>query len=344
MPWCPAGAYVWDSWFLRQGSVLHAFYLEAEIAACAGDPERRHDLTRIGHATLSASGFEAVGPVLDPAPRGAWDDLALWTGSVVAAEPAAPFALFYTARRRADALIATPHERQRPQHIGVAYSPDLRTWVRSPRTRREPVLPNPGPGGDFDGVAWRDPYVVRDGDGRFHAFVCARLGPQHASPGAGGAIAHVTGKDPEAWGAPRLLVASEEFYQLEVPQFFWRPEGDGKRGYLIFCAQEKDCSPTRRSRAGPEECQTGTYVMTSEPVALSAQEPPAFSATARLLAPGLYAGRLVDAETADTPLLFGFPWPSPGQPFRGGIEGPLRVRFAEKGALELVNHEAPWPA
>jgi len=343
MPWCPAGAYVWDSWFLPHAGALHAFYLEASTDACAGDPERRHDLSRIGHATLTAGGFEAVGPGLDPAPPGAWDDLALWTGSVVAAEPAAPFALFYTARRRSDALIATPHEHQRPQHIGVAYSLDLRTWERSPRTRREPVLPNPGPGGVFDGVAWRDPYVLRDGHGRFHAFVCARLGPEHASPGAGGAIAHVTGRDPETWEAPRLLLASDEFYQLEVPQFFWRREGDRKRGYLIFSAQEKDCSPRRRARTPSAECQTGTYVMISEPVPLLAEEPPAFSAQARLLAPGLYAGRLVDAET-DIPLLFGFPWPSPGQPFRGGIEGPLRVRFVETGALELVDREAPWPA
>jgi beta-fructofuranosidase len=158
--WSPCGRFVWDTWFARQGGRLHAFYLEAPVAACGGDPERRHDLASIGHATLSPGGWEEVGPALAAATGPGWDDLALWTGSIVEARPWAPFALFYTARRRSDAPVATPHELQRPQQVGLALSDDLRTWRRSRRSEDGPVLPNPGRG-PFDGVAWRDPHLRR---------------------------------------------------------------------------------------------------------------------------------------------------------------------------------------
>lgn len=334
--WSPPGTYVWDAWFARAEGRLHAFFLGASREACGGDSERRHDLASIGHAVFSAGGFEYVGPALAAAAPGAWDDLAVWTGSVVPAQPFARWALFYTARRRSDPLVDTPNERQRPQRIGVAFSDDLARWERSPRSRQGPVLDNPGPASLFDGVSWRDPYVVRGEDGCFHAFVCARLAPGAASPEAGGAVAHVVGTTPDEWGKPSLLLSSEDFYQLEVPQVFWRRGLTHKTLFLIFSAQQQDCSPRRRARMPAAECQTGTYFLASETVGLGHEGLPPLREPARLLAEGVYAGRLVDPETDERPLFFGFPWPCPGAAFEGGIAGPRHVLFSPDGDLRLA--------
>ena len=339
MSWSPPGLYVWDTWFVRKGEELHAFYLQARIEACGGDPERRHDLAMIGHAVQSGEGWLEVGsgPALVASPEPAWDDLALWTGSIV---PGPPFALFYTARRRADALVATPHEHQRPQQIGLAFSDDLREWRRF---AHGPVIPNPGASAGLDGVAWRDPYVLREGDS-LHAFICARLAPGLATPDAGGAVAHVRGGSPERWEAPRTLVSSEHFYQMEVPQVFWRRQGNVRRLYLLFSAQEKDCSARRRADLPNGECQTGTYWMVSDAVALDSVGFPTLREPARLLARGLYAGKLLDPETAEEPPLLGFPWPEPGQAFTGGIAEPRAVRCGADGRLEALAPLAmTWP-
>ena len=339
--WRPPGQYVWDTWFAQVQGRLHAFFLQASREACGGDPERRHDLSSIGHVVRSPRGFEPCGPqpALQAAPAPAWDDLALWTGSVVEAAPFSPFALFYTARGRADTPVATPHERQRPQQIGVAYSDDLVAWRRSPRSARGPVIGNPGAAAGLDGVAWRDPYVLREG-ACFHAFICARLAPHEATEDAGGALVHVAGASPEEWGEPRVLVASLDFYQMEVPQVFWRRSARSQRFYLLFSAQTQDCSARRRGRLPTQECRTGTYWMASEELPLGFPGFPPLRESARLLAPGLYSGKLVNPETEETPLLFGFPWPSPGEPFVGGICERGRLRFRPSGELEMIVPEA----
>ena len=59
---------------------------------------------------------------------GAWDDLAMWTGSVVQ-HPDGTWFMFYTG------VTTTPHGPL--QRIGVATSPDLVTWHK---LARNPVL------------------------------------------------------------------------------------------------------------------------------------------------------------------------------------------------------------
>ena len=342
MSWSPPGRYLWDTWFVRRDGALHAFYLQAEVEACGGDPERRHDLASIGHAVQSPEGWREVGsgPALRASPEPAWDDLALWTGSIVPATPWAPYALFYTARQRGDAPVDTPHERQRPQQIGLAFSDDLLEWRRF---AWGPVILNPGASAGLDGVAWRDPYVMREGN-FFHAFICARLAPALTTPDAGGAVVHVMGRSPEAWDAPRLFVGSEHFYQMEVPQVFWRRQGSRRRLYLLFSAQERDCSAARGRDLPEDECRTGTYWMASETVALDSAGFPTLREPARLLAGGLYAGKLLDPEEAEAPLLLGFPWPEAGQAFAGGIAEPRSVRFGPDGQLQVLALEAmTWP-
>src|SRR5690606_6864274 len=98
--------------------------------------------------------WEDRGIALSPSPAPAWDDRAIWTGSIVRHE--GTWFWFYTALTRAD----------RQQRIGLATSTDLATWTRHPA--------NPLLAADLawcesrDGeVAFRDPWVTRSpaGDG-----------------------------------------------------------------------------------------------------------------------------------------------------------------------------------
>ncbi|MBI1763286.1 MAG: hypothetical protein HYR56_17820 [Acidobacteria bacterium] len=341
MPWLPHEKYIWDSWFAWQGEELHAFYLQADQAACGYNPDARHNLAEVGHAVLSRWGWQELNgaPALKPAPNAAWDDLAIWTGSIVQPAANAPYFMFYTARRRADAPLWTPSEWQRPQHIGLAISRDLRVWERIGTT---PVIPNFGKPLGLDGVAWRDPYVVRGDDGAWYAFICARLNPldannKHFGLDAGGAIVWLRSETLDNWRVEetRQLVASDEFYQMEVPQVFWRAGAGGKRFYLLFCAQEKDCSRARRQRG--LACATGTYYMHSELLPLDYQGVPKLPEPARLLAAGLYAGKLLRPETAARPVLLGFPWADAAGHFTGGISDAQFVTFAADGALEVTH-------
>lgn len=340
MPWFPQDKYCWDFWFARRGEELHLFYLQASQAECDFNPELRHNLSSIGHAVMTPWGWrELAQPALTKSGGKAWDNLSIWTGCVV--EDGEMQHLFYTARHAEDAPVWTPSEWQRKQQIGLATSSDLIHWERTEDSKTAPVIPNPGKMLGLDGVAWRDPWVMRGDDGAWHAFICARLNPADANNkdfgvDAGAVIAWLKSDDLNKWDCSqtRRLVTSDEFYQMEVPQIFWREFEGGKRMYLLFCAQEKDCSRLRRQRIG-DECRTGTYYLHSELLPLDYQGIPALKGSARLLAPGWYAGRLLDAETAEAPVFFGFQWADAAGYFVGGVSDPMPVRFKSDGIIEI---------
>lgn len=342
-PWSPRGKYVWDFWFARRGAKVHAFYLQADRAACHDDPERRHDHASIGHAVRTPRGWQELGPALAASVSPAWDDLSLWTGSILAQAPRGPYALLYTGRSTSDAPVPTPRGLQRPQQIGAALSWDLREWTRSPRCLERPAIPNPGPVQGFDGAAWRDPWLLRQDDGSYVAFVSTRL---HADAGAtddaGGVIAAMDSSDLEHWGAPRVFVRSDDFHQLAAPQVFWRRVAGGKRCYLLFGAQAEDCSKRRRERLAASECRTGTYVLASDLLPEGFSGLPPLREPARLLAPGLYGGKLLDPEAPGRASFYAFPWAGADGRFRGGIAGPIPARFDARGELRLEAPLEPW--
>jgi beta-fructofuranosidase len=79
-----ADQWVWDSWVVDDGENYHLFFLQAPRSL--GSPERRHTAARIGHATSTdLVERQYHGVALAPSANG-WDDLALWTGSVVRAD------------------------------------------------------------------------------------------------------------------------------------------------------------------------------------------------------------------------------------------------------------------
>lgn len=346
MQWFPAQKYLWDFWFARNhaDNTLHVFYLQACHRQTAGNPDLRHDFSSVGHAVMNEHGWQELTvqtPAFSSADGEAWDNRSIWTGCVIQNPDNQLYYMFYTARSNQDAPVWTPSEWQRPQQIGLAVSSDLMKWERSELSLQQPLIPNPGKRMGLDGVAWRDPYVIRGEADCWYAFVCARLNPeaddnQHYGQDAGGVVAWLRSETLEAWNCDEThrLIASDEFYQLEVPQVFWRNEEQGKRFYLLFSAQEKDCSQLRRARK--HECATGTYYMSSELLPHDYQGLPALREPARILAEGLYAGRLLEPETTAEPLFFGFQWTDETGRFVGGLSDGQPVRFGQNGTLRLV--------
>jgi beta-fructofuranosidase len=328
---------------------------------CAYNPERRHDRSSVGHAVLTEYGWQEVSPdqpALEARRARCWDDLSIWTGSII--QENGKYYMFYTARMREDCIITTPHERLRPQHIGVATSDDsttgdLTTWDRLSKNNSKPeeiglVIPNPGNSSGFDGANWRDPYVIKDHK-RFYAFICARR--QKAPPDAGGTIAIAWTENPDLaqakWEIEKEdLYKSEEFYQIEVPQVFWRKFGDYWRLYLLFSPQEKDASSQRR------DPRTGTYYLCSQEIKdrkkiQYTNIPWEHRKPAQLLADGLYGGKIVsdrtdpnnfdpnktDQITGEKPVFFGFQFEDQAGKFVGGLSDPRWVKFNDDGSIKL---------
>ncbi|MGA8210087.1 MAG: hypothetical protein WB441_01510 [Nocardioidaceae bacterium] len=232
--------WVWDSWVADDGETYHLFYLQAPRAL--DDPALRHTRATIGHATSrDLVDWEVHDDALVPAEVG-WDDLSLWTGSVVRGDDGR-WRMFYTAL-----TTARGHE-VRDQQVGVAESDDLFTWHRA---RPDALLPAGGgtyqtlPEDPSASETWRDPFVFRDagGDG-WHMLVTARL------TGAGrlddGTVAHARSADLESWELqPPVTGDPAGFGQLEVPQV--RMVGD--RPVLVFTCHPQEQSEARRAEHG----------------------------------------------------------------------------------------------
>ncbi|MGA9857734.1 MAG: hypothetical protein WBQ18_07705, partial [Solirubrobacteraceae bacterium] len=89
-----ADHWVWDCWIADDGDLYHVFFLKAPRAL--GDAGLRHDRATIGHASsLDLVDWIYHGTALAPELDG-WDDLALWTGSVVRGDDDV-WRMFYTA-------------------------------------------------------------------------------------------------------------------------------------------------------------------------------------------------------------------------------------------------------
>jgi beta-fructofuranosidase len=223
--------WVWDSWVVDDGEHYHLFFLRAP--ATPDRPELRHTGARIGHAVSDdLVAWEDLGTALAPDPGG-WDDLALWTGSVVRADDGR-WLMYYTA-------ITTEGHGLRDQRIGLAASDDLVRWER---VGDRPLLdPDPRWYRTIEedprySETWRDPFVFRDpgGDG-WHMLISARV--PTAPRNEDGVLAHAHSGDLVTWELGPPVTEPAGFGQLEVAQVR-RVEG---RWLLVFT-----CHPTEQSR------------------------------------------------------------------------------------------------
>ena len=231
--------WVWDSWIADDGDRYHLYFLQAP-RSLAG-PDRRHLAARIGHASSTdLVSWEYHGVALAPDAAGAWDDVALWTGSAVRGDDGL-WRMFYTG-------LSSRGFGLKDQRVGVAVSQDLHIW-RRPLDR--PVLEaDPrwyttlsGTGGPSE--TWRDPFVFRDPDGDgWWMYVCARqAGTRRFDDGV---VATARSHDLVHWQAGPPATAPARFGQLEVVQV--RPV-DG-RWVMVFTCHPDEQDPLRRKEFG----------------------------------------------------------------------------------------------
>jgi beta-fructofuranosidase len=247
--------WVWDSWLADDGDLYHLYFLQAPRAL--GDPGKRHVNAVVGHAaSRDLVTWDYLGVCLRPADAG-FDDLGIWTGSVVRAphEGQDRWWMFYTA-------ISTAGHHIFDQRVGAAVSDDLHSWKR---VSEQPTLMVDGrwyktlhldPPPHLEGASgpdlatmsetWRDPLVLADPDGDgWHMLITARA--VGAARNDDGVVAHARSTDLLRWevGAP-LCRPGAGFGQLEVLQ---NKRIDG-RAVLVFTCHPQEMTAERRAASG----------------------------------------------------------------------------------------------
>jgi beta-fructofuranosidase len=314
--------WIWDSWYAHDGARWHAFFLKAPKAL--EDPELRHWNVAHGHAVSDdLRTWRHLGTSLAPAPRPAWDDYTVWTGSVVQ-DDAGLWHLFYTGTSRAEDGLY--------QRIGHATSADLQHWTRvgdglcldlvGPEAAR---YEHDHARGFWHDRAMRDPWVMRDPDGPGWLMVFTARASGVAEPNAGGAIGLATSPDLRDWTL-RPPVFAGGYGQLEVPQVFRA----GGRWYCLFCtmAEHFSAEAARQTPGGP--VSGSHYLMGAGPRGPWRIAPGGFLDGA--LPCRRYAARVV--ETARGLRLLGFA-DRPEGVFVGHVTDPDAVDVAPDGRLVL---------
>jgi beta-fructofuranosidase len=242
--------WIWDSWVADDGESYHLYFLKAPRAL--EDAGRRHVNATVGHAvSTDLVTWDYRGTCFGPAGPGigAFDDLAIWTGSVV--RTGHQWRMFYTA-------ISTAGHHIFDQRVGSAVSTDLQNWTRLGDT--PVVLPDSGwyktlgshpattdgPDVDHSSETWRDPLVFADPAGAgWHMLLSAR--DVTAGRNDDGVIAHATSPDLDTWTLrPPLCAPGAGFGQLEVLQ---NKIIDG-RPVLVFTCHPQEMTAERRAASG----------------------------------------------------------------------------------------------
>lgn len=228
--------WVWDSWVVDDGDTYHLFFLKAPRSSAG--PDSRHTRAVVGHAvSTDLVAWQECPDALGPA-EGAWDDLAIWTGSVVRDDHGL-WVMHYTAISDRSGLT--------DQRLGLAVSDDLMSWRRvgaAPVLAVDPRWYKTRPGDVTASETWRDPFLVRDRTG-WHMLVTARA--VDGDPQDDGVIGHACSDDLATWQVrPPLSRPGAGFGQLEVPQVR-QVEG---QWVLVFTCHPDEQSVERRAQFG----------------------------------------------------------------------------------------------
>lgn len=307
--------WVWDSWYVQDGDLWHAFYLQAPKSI--GDPEQRHWNVSYGHATSrNLVDWDHLGTCFEPAESPAWDDYTTWTGSVVRGDDN-QWHLFYTGTSREGG--------GKHQKLGHAVSDDLHNWQRVgdglilDRDERYEEFHE----GRWHDRAFRDPWVIRDpeGDGWLMYFT-ARNADVDGKMDAG-AIGFATSPDLFDWTLQDPIYTGG-FGELEVPQVFeW-----GGSWYCLFCTGDRFWSDDAKALLG--QPKTGNHYLVGE-----GPRGPWRLAGGPFLDSSTYAARILDMQ--GTRKLMGFQLPDQDNPeFAGVISDPITVTRKGNEQLALV--------
>lgn len=303
--------WIWDSWYVREGDLHHAFFLAAPRSL--GDPELRHVNAVVGHAVShDLRSWTHVPDALAPSEPGRFDSQAIWTGSIV--QDGGRWWMFYTGIA---GLIADGPVRQR---IGLAVSDDLVSWTR---VSAEPLVQADArwySTMENEGVEdFRDPWVFRHTDGLWHMLISA------TDRNGNGCVGHAVSEDLLSWMVEEPLSQTPGFDQLEVLQVV-RIDGSN---VLLFSCQDRDIHlDTVERRTGVYTARADTplgpfYLERAEPVGLE----------------GIYAGRAIESDAG--PVLLGFRNATAARPFEGVIGDPVPLHLtSRRTALAAPEHTA----
>lgn len=307
-------AWTWDFWLADTGSQYHLFFLRASRAL--HDPDRRHRRASVGHAVSSdLTTWTLVPDAIVPADAPRWDDLAIWTGSVVR-DDAGTWRMFYTALSRADDGTV--------QRIGMATSSDLISWTTAdaPLVVADPRWYVSGDAAEAV-VPWRDPWVWRDPDaGGWSMLITAQSVESEAPADDRGVLAYASSTDLTHWhvGPPATRPGSG-FSQLEVPQTAVVDD----RVVLVFsCLGDDRAAPGRVPGSG------GSWVVAAE----SLRGPFDITAAHRLVDERFYSARLVRDRAGQWQAL-AFQHTGEDGRFVGGLSDPMPVTWVSSAQLSL---------
>ncbi len=318
--------WVWDFWSASEGNSHHVFFLQAPRSL--GDPELRHVNATVGHAVSTDLSTWALLPdALRPGPVGSWDDLAIWTGSIICAD--GRWRMLYTGVSRAENGLV--------QRIGLATSTDLVTWEKypaNPLIEADPrwyELLDPSL---LQGQAWRDPWLFADPEGNgYHALITARA--RDGPPEERGVIGHAWSRDLVHWEVRPPITEAGEFGQLEVPQTV---EVEG-RSFLLFSTAAEHVSRARLARLGGL-AHTGVYTCAGK----SLLGPFDLARDATMIANDtLYVGRVV-SRRGQQPVLMAFVNKDDSGQFVGELTDPLPLAVDPGGRLVLAAAPIGQPA
>jgi beta-fructofuranosidase len=243
--------WIWDSWYVWEGDVCHAFFLSADRGLV--DPELRHRSPIVGHAiSKDLVNWEMLPDAIGPSETPAFDSWTTWTGSVVRADDGTWW-MFYTGSSREDGGLI--------QRVGAATSRDLITWEKlgtEPLVEADPTWYELLDTEVWHDQAWRDPWVFRmPGSGQWHMLVTARA--KAGDPRTRGVVGHAVSDDLLHWRVREPLSQPDQgFGQLEVLQF---EIVDGVP-IVLFCCGWRELSAERQETFGERDA---TYFLVCNP-------------------------------------------------------------------------------
>lgn len=231
----PPDGKLWDTTLFRHGERFHLLHLRG------GDG--------LGHAVSDdLIHWTPRGLVDVTGPKGAWNEgIGPWTGTVVHHD--GRYALL-TGGLGPDGIAG----------YGLLVSDDLETWTDpAGQAVLQPdgalYARTPCPLHEMH-AAWRDPCVVRDEDGVFHAFLCART-PEWSADDTGAVVAHAVSEDLRHWDLrPPIAQLGDRVLFAEVPDVFRM----GRWWYLLIL--DHGWGGTRLGTPAREE-QAGTFYLRS---------------------------------------------------------------------------------
>lgn len=226
----PKDKKLWDSWLIKDNGRYHIFYLQAFPSK---DPDERHNkYVTIGHAVSDdLLHWTELSTALKPGENDSWDNLALWTGSVIKKDD--KYYMFYTGRNKDKMWI---------QKIGVAISDDLLEWEKS---KNNPILEakkyyyidnNKNKLGKIG--AWRDPFVFQDPiSKKYYMTISAR--ENNGSYEYNACVAILESEDLLEWKYLPPIFAPGVYDEIETTQIIYH------RGiyYLFFSTHTNNYEP-----------------------------------------------------------------------------------------------------